>query len=140
MIELLIAAGILSLGAGFLLLFPGDLLRRITDSFNATVAQVDGAVMAIRMPIGILLVIVGGWIISVAGSSAQLWWLDLFGAVIIFFGLLYLFLPNWLETRGRKADQMLFSTDEIVIKLRQGFGVVLIVGATYIFYVLALIR
>jgi hypothetical protein len=132
--ELLITAGILSLCTGLLLLFSGETLRRIGDALNTPVAQVDGAIMAIRMPAGIFLVIVGGWIISVAFSDSRLWWLHLVGAVILFFGLLYLFLPNWLETIGRVADQLLLSTDEIVIGTRKSFGVILLVVAIYIFY------
>ncbi|MFA4844509.1 MAG: hypothetical protein WC632_06150 [Candidatus Margulisiibacteriota bacterium] len=138
--ELLITAGVLSLCTGLLLFFSGETLRRIGNVLNATVAQVDGAVMAVRMPAGILLVIAGGWIISVAFSYTELWWLHLVGAVIIFFGLLYLFLPNWLGTISRIADQMLLSTGEIGNGTRKSFGVILVLGAIYIFYALLLIR
>lgn len=132
--EWLITAGIVSLLTGILLVFSSDTLQKIGEILNKPVASIDGAVMGIRLPAGIALVIVGGWIISVAFGYASLWYLHLIGALILFFGLLYLFLPQWLGIVSRIADQLLLSTDELVLGTRKSFGVVLIVVAIYIFY------
>ncbi|MFA5113642.1 MAG: hypothetical protein WC529_05025 [Candidatus Margulisiibacteriota bacterium] len=132
--EWLITAGIVSLLTGILLVFSSDTLQKIGEVLNKPIASIDGAVMGIRLPAGIALVIVGGWIISVAFGYTSLWYLHLIGALILFFGLLYLFLPQWLGIVSRVADQLLLSTDELVLGTRKSFGVVLIVVAIYIFY------
>lgn len=43
------------------------------------------------VPTGFFLITSGGWIISVGVNYPMLWGLHLVGALILFFGLLYLF-------------------------------------------------
>jgi len=132
--EWLIASGVVSLFMGIILLFSGATLRTIGEILNRPVAYIDGIVTAIRLPAGIALVIVGGWVISVAINYPMLWYLHLLGIINLFFGLVYLFLPQWLEMLSRMADQLLLSTDELVLGTRKSLGVILIVVAIYIFY------
>lgn len=132
--EWLVTAGIISLLVGAMLLFSSETLRQWGKILNRPLAFIDGSLAGIRIPAGIVLVIIGGWISSVAFSYTALWYLHLIGAVILFFGLLYLFLPQWLTLLSQICDQLLLSTDELVMGTRKSFGVILIVVAVYIFY------
>jgi hypothetical protein len=132
--EWLITSGIVSLLAGLFLL-AGERFRRLGDLLNKPVAYIDSALGAARIPVGIVLVIAGGWVISVAFSYPVLWYLHVIGIAVLFFGLLYLFLPQWLAVFSQAADRILFTADEVVLGARKGVGVVLIVVAIYIFYV-----
>jgi hypothetical protein len=132
--EWLIVAGILSLLTGVLLVFSSETLKVIGDIMNKPLGHIDSAVLSVRIPAGIVLVIVGGWVISVAFGYPELWYLHLVGGIILLFGLLYLFLAQWLSVISRIADQLLLSTDDLVLGTRKSFGVVLIVIAIYIFY------
>ena len=132
--EWLIAAGILSLLTGTMLVFSSETLKMIGDILNKPVGNIDNALLSVRIPAGIVLVIIGGWIISVAFGYPELWYLHLVGGLVLLFGLLYLFLAQWLTIVSRIADQLLLSTDELVLGTRKSFGVVLIVIAIYIFY------
>ena len=132
--EWLITAGILSLLVGILLVFSSETLEMLGAVLNKPVAYLDEALLSARIPAGIGLVIIGGWIISVAFGYPDLWYLHLIGGIILLFGMLYLFLSGWLTIVSRIADQLLLSTDELVLGTRKSFGVVLIVIAIYIFY------
>jgi hypothetical protein len=132
--EWLIVAGVLSLLVGVLLVFSSETLKAIGDVFNKPIGYIDDALLSVRIPAGIVLVIIGGWIISVAFSYPELWYLHLLGGIILLFGLFYLFLSGGLTTISRVADQLLLSTDELVMGTRKSFGVFLIVIALYIFY------
>ncbi len=135
----LVAAGILSLLAGASLLFFGKVSRGFWNTVNRPVAYIDGILAGIRIPAGIALVITGGWLISVAFNYPELWYLHLVGVLALFFGLLYLFLPQWLATLSTAADRLLFSTDELVLGTRKSFGIILILVALYIFYAVYLL-
>lgn len=133
----LITAGIVCLLAVVALLFFSKNLRQLGDLLNKPVMSIDAALNSVRLPLGIVLVIAGGWIVSVAFSYPSLWYFYLIGGLIIFFGLLYLFLPQWLGRFSRFCDQVLFSTDELVLGPRKSFGIIIIiiiVVAVYIFY------
>ncbi|MCU0640537.1 MAG: hypothetical protein MUC35_00425 [Candidatus Margulisbacteria bacterium] len=132
--EWLIVAGIVSLLSGVLLVFSSETLKKLGDLLNTPLGQIDGVLLAARIPAGIALVIVGGWIISVAFAYPELWYLHLVGGLLLAFGLLYLFLAQWLTVLSQLCDQLLLSTDDLVLGTRKSFGVVLIVIALYIFY------
>ncbi len=130
----LITAGSVSVLSGLLLLFPVEVLRRFWGYLNSPVAYVDSALEGVRVPVGVTLAIVGGWIVSVAYSYPTLWYLYLLGGIILFFGVLYLFIPRWMERLSDLADQVLFSTDELILGTRKSFGIILIVVGLYIYY------
>jgi len=130
----LISAGAVSLVAGLFMLLSGEVVHKLDDFFSVPMAYIDNIISSVRIPAGIILVIIGGWIISVAFSYPMLWYFHVFGAVIIFFGLLYLFLPHWLVQLSMVADRLLFSTDEVVLDSRRAMGMVLIAISLYIFY------
>jgi hypothetical protein len=130
----LLASGIVSFLAGTVFLFSEKGMSRLSIVLGQTVVYLDGSLNSIRVPLGVGLVVAGGWLISIAFSYASLWYLHIIGATSLFFGLLYLFLPNWLAVFSKIADQVLFSVDEVILGARKSFGAILIIAASYIFY------
>lgn len=130
----LVTAEIVSLLAGLLLLLADKKLHKLGELLNRPVFYLDGLLKAVKLPAGIVLVIVGGWFISLALKYSALWYLGLAGAVLLIFGLLYLFLPDWLSPLSQLSDRLLFSTDEFVLGARKTIGIILIVCALYIFF------
>lgn len=109
-------------------------MRKLDEFFSVPMAHIDNIINSFRMPAGILLIIIGGWVISVAFNYPALWYFHAIGITIIFFGLLYLFLPSWLARLSQVADQMIFSTDELILDSRHAMGMVLIGVSLFIFY------
>ena len=136
----LIAAGIIALIFGLLLLSSRDFLVNLGAFFNQSLGKVDGFLSPVRILVGIILVIIGGWLISVAFSYPDLWYLHLIGALALIFGLLYLFIPQWLEVLCNVCNQVLLSTDELVIGARIVVGIIFILAAIYMFFSAYLIR
>lgn len=132
--ELLTAAGIIALIFGVLSLFSREMLLYLGTALNRPIVSLDDKLKVIRIPLGLVLVAVAGWIISVAFNYPMLWYLHVVGMLILFFGLLYLFVPRWLDVLSKFLDQTMLTTDEILIGLRKAVGVVLVLAAIYIFY------
>ena len=130
----LVAAEIISLLTGLFLLLADNNVHKLSVLLNKPVFYLDDLVSTIKLPAGIALLIIGGWLVSVALAYAQLWFLSLMGAVVILFGLLYLFLPDWLAPLSNISDKFIFSTDDFVLGARKSIGIILIVCALYIFF------
>ena len=130
----LVFAEIVSLLAGLLLLLADNHLHKFSVLLNKPLFYMDGLVNSVKVPAGILLVIIGGWLISVALGYPALWSLGLVGALLVIFGLLYLFLPHWLVPLSKLSDKFIFSTDDFVLGARKSIGIILIVCALYIFF------
>jgi hypothetical protein len=137
--EWLIVSGVVSLLAGLFLL-TGEALLKLGEWLYRPVAYIDDVISSISRPAGIFLVIVGGWIISVAFSYAELWYLHIVGALILFFGLLYLFLPDWLSGLSWVVDGLILSGDDLVLGVRRLVGIILLIISFYIFYATLLVR
>ena len=130
----LVTAEIVSLLTGFLLLLADKNIHKLSRFLNKPLFYLDGMVNSVKIPAGIVLVIVGGWLVSVALGYQSLWFLGLMGVVVIVFGLFYLFLPNWLVPLSKISDKFIFSTDDFVLGARKSIGIILIVCALYIFF------
>ncbi|MBN3032594.1 MAG: hypothetical protein JW873_00680 [Candidatus Saganbacteria bacterium] len=126
----------ISLLAGCALLFADERIEQAVGWFNRQVFHLDPKLYAVRVPAGLALIIAGGWLFSVARAFASLWYLGVSGAVVIAIGALYVFLPDWLGGLTSAADQLLISTDELILNARKNMGVALIVSALYMFIVL----
>jgi len=136
----LIAAGIIALIFGLLLLSSRDFLANLGAFFNQSLGKVNAFLSPVHTLVGIILVIIGGWLISVAFSYPDLWYLHLIGALALIFGLLYLFVPQWLDILSNVCNQVLLSTDELVIGARIVVGIIFILAAIYMFFSAYLIR
>jgi hypothetical protein len=130
----LIIIGIFSLIFGMILLFPLGAIRMLDAFLNKPLVYLDQKLRSARLLSGIALVIIGGWIIWVAANYRELWFLNIIGIILVFFGLLYLFLPGWLDQISVVMDKTLLSPDEMVISIRRSLGIIFIIIAIYIFY------
>ncbi|MFC1568458.1 hypothetical protein ACFL37_02025 [Candidatus Margulisiibacteriota bacterium] len=132
--EWLVTSGIIALFFGLLLLFSKKVLLLLGSFFNKPVVFVDDLIKPMRVPAGIVLSLTGAWIIYSAFCCVELWFLHFIGVLVLFFGLLYLFLPHWLQWFSSVSDRLLFSTDVFVVGFRRGLGITLVVVAIYLFY------
>lgn len=130
----LITAGVISLIFGMISLLSREILLVLGSALNKPILYFDDKLKVIRVPIGLLLTGLGVWIISVAFNYPELWYLHLIGILILFFGLLYLFIPEWITVLSRFLDQVMLTTDELFIGTRKALGVIMILAAIYIFY------
>jgi len=137
--EWLITVGIISLLVGAVALFSSEKLRKSAELLNKPIYHLDNFLSSIRIPVGAILIITGGWLVSVAFSYPESWYFHLIGVIAIFIGMLYIFLPEWLKIMAKMADQTLFSTDELVTGPRKIIGIVCLIVALYIFYAVFLI-
>ena len=130
----LITIGIFSLIFGMILLFPAGAIRMLDAFLNKPLVYLDNKLRSFSILSGTALVIIGGWIIWVAASYRELWPLNIIGVILVFFGLLYLFLPGWLDQISTVMNKTLLSPDEMVISIRRSLGIIFIIIAIYIFY------
>lgn len=130
----LVAAELISLLAGVLLLMADRKFNKLGEFLNRPFIYFDNLVNGMKIPAGIVLILAGGWFISIAWQYPSLWTLGAAGAFLLLFGFLYLFFPAWLGSLSRLSNQLLFSTDDFVMGARKSIGLILIVCALYIFF------
>ncbi len=128
------AAGSIILITGLLLLFSGELVNKISRFFSATILTIDDKISGYRVPAGILLVLIGAWLVWIAVAYEALWLFYIIGGLALLFGILYLLSPNGLTSVSKIADRLLFSTDEAVLSTRRVTGLLLVLISLYIFY------
>src|SRR3989338_7032347 len=131
--EYLWFSALVSLIFGLLLLFLPEVLGALGSVLNAALFTLNGWTLRYRLWLGLVLLIMGGWEFYVSlqspAPSIPAGWI-----VAVVFGLLFLFLPDWLERLSGAANTILFSTDELVMGWRRVVGTVLIVASIYMFY------
>jgi len=128
----LMMAGIFILLFGMSLILSRKILIKLRKFLEEPILFLDDKLKSIGIIAGALLSLIGGWIVSVAFNYPQLWYLHPIGLLILCFGLLYLFLPDWLSSLSRFFDRLLLSADEIFIEDRRNAGLVLIGIAIFI--------
>jgi len=130
----LVAAELVSLLAGVLLLMADKKLSKLGAFLNKPFVYLDNLVNGVKIPAGIVLILAGGWFVSVAWQYPVLWPLGAVGALLLIFGILYLFFPAGLGSLSKISNQLLFSTDDFVMGARKSIGIILVVCALYIFF------
>src|SRR3989338_8792927 len=125
--ELLMAAGICSLLLALILLFSDGWFYKVGRIFDRSLIYIDEKLDQIRFFTGFVLIVGGGCILSVAFSYPMILCLHILGSVVLFFGLLYLFLPHWLRFFSKVSDRAIFSTDELVLGARKVFGSIFVI-------------
>ncbi|MBI5078864.1 hypothetical protein HZB08_02460 [Candidatus Saganbacteria bacterium] len=130
----LLGGGIVSLFFGLLLLVAPGLLGALGSTCNVVVLTLDGWLNRSKVWIGVLLLITGAWMLTVAIQYPGEWYITAAWIVAVAFGLLFLFFPGWLSWLSKVSNAFLFSADEMVSGARRTFGIVLIIVSVYIFY------
>jgi hypothetical protein len=138
--EYLLTSGILSLLLGLLLLFSPALLGRVGEIANRIILYLDEKLQAIRIWAGLFLVVAGGWILYILARYPELSYLNSIWIICLVFGLLFLFMPNWLSWLSKVSNNVIFSTDDVVMGFRKIIGIILIIVGIYIFYGVYLLK
>jgi len=125
-------AGIFILLFGMILIVSRKILIKLRSFLEEPILFLDEKLKSIGIIAGALLSLIGGWIVSVAFNYPQLWYLHPIGLLILCFGLLYLFLPEWLGSLSGFFDRFLLSADQVFIEDRRNAGLVFIGIALFI--------
>lgn len=136
----LIAAGIVVLLFGLSLIFTSDFLKKLVDTTNKVIVYLDEKLQPVKLWVGLLLVVIAAWLLYVVANYPDLGYLTSVWVICLFFGLLFLFLPNWLSTLSNVSNKIIFSTDDVVLGSRKIIGIVLLIISIYIFYAAYAIR
>jgi hypothetical protein len=126
---------IVSLVFGLLFIASPAILGALGSIFNAALFTLNGWLMRYRFWLGLLLVVVGAWLFYI-GLQYPEWYITTAWVVAIVFGLLFLFLPNWLTWLSNASDSVLLSTDNLAMGWRRIIGIALVVAGIYIVYAL----
>lgn len=130
----LLALALISLVFGLILLFMPNLLMRLGEVCNKIILFLDEKLQPVRIWVGIVLILIGGWLLYVAIQYPELSYLNAVWLICLGFGLLFLFFSNWLTWLSNVSNKVIFSTDDVVIGSRKIVGVVLLIASFYILY------
>ena len=136
----LVCIGIIGVCFGVLCLASPKVLVRMGAVLNKPVLFLDEKLYRYHVIVGLLLVVIGGWIISVAFRHPDLWYLYMVGILALVLGFIYLFFSRWLGRFSNGADLVVLSTDEKLLKLRKVVGSISIIASIYLFYVACITR
>ncbi len=130
----LIVSSVVTFLTGLFLFFAGDAVKKLSDVLNLSLVRLDEALISSRIATGIILLLLGGWILYTGIAHTVFWYLILVGGLIVIFGLLYLFCASCLGAIAQVTDRIMLSTDDLVFHGRRITGVVLILISLYLFY------
>lgn len=130
----LLISGVVALVFGLCLLFSPAFLGGIGAVFNRVVFFLDKKLAVMKKWIGLGLLVIGAWVLYVAVNYPEAVSLTPIWIMCLAFGLLFLFFANWLTWLSNLSNQMVLSTDEVVMGARKVIGIILIIFSIYIFY------
>jgi hypothetical protein len=130
----LIIAGLIALIFGVLMFFSIGFCDKPCEVCDRILFVLDEKLNPYRFVVGLVLLVIGGWLLYLVMQMPQLIQLHPFWVIAIVFGLLFLIFPHWLVNLSKAADRTIFSTDEKVRKSCKIIGILLILAALYIFY------
>ena len=131
--EYLLTAAVIALLFGLVFLFTPALLLKLGELFNRVVVYLDERLQPLKMAIGVLLLLLSGWLLYTVARYPELAYLNALWVVTLAFGLLFLFFPGWLKWLSAVSDKVVLSTDDVVIGSRKIIGVLLLISSLYIF-------
>jgi len=126
--------GIIALVFGFLFIFSKEILFLVSLIMERPLASIEPRISSIRGIAGGILVLIALWILYTAVRIVGPWYLYLAGLIILLFGLLYLFIPRWVDQMSKFTNRVVFATDEVIVGGRRSIGIVLLILALYFFY------
>jgi len=136
----LITIGVIVLVFGLSLLFTPNALGKIGEISNRIILYLDEKLQPAKLWIGLVLIAVAAWLLYVVAKYPELNYLNAVWIISLFFGLLFVFLPNWLAALSNVSNRIVFSTDEVVMGSRKIFGIILLIISIYIFYAAYAVR
>lgn len=130
----LLTAAIITLLFGLIFLFTPNFLTSLGTVLNRVVLYLDEKLSPVKMLVGIVLILVGAWVMWTVARYPELSYLSALWIICLAFGLLFLFFGNWLSWLSDVSNKVIFSTDDVVVGSRKIFGVILLIASVYIFY------
>ena len=137
----LLISGIVALVFAVLLLFSPDTVKRFgANLFDSVDFSLDDKIKPYRLVVGIIFLLAAAWLFYESMSSPLAAFLHPIWVLSLIFGLLYLFLPNWVAILSQASNKNVFTLDEYILKFRKVIGVVVLVASAYIFYIAYVIQ
>ena len=135
----LIVAGIIAVLAGLYMLIAPIFFKNFCCVVDKIIFILDEQVQKIKLIVGIVLLGVAGWVfyLSLNPEIGQI--LHPVWVIALVFGLLSLFFPKWLESLSKLANKSIFPTDQYVLGSSKVIGLLLLLSAVYIFYMVYVI-
>jgi len=131
---ILFFSGFLAIIFGLVLILSADILGKAGEVGNRTLLVLDEKIAPLRWFFGIAFLVLGVWMLINVFSYPQFWYINIIGALAIFFGLLFIVFPHSLEVLSNIFNTVLLSTDELVLAVRKIAGIVLLIAGSYILY------
>ncbi|MBU0687278.1 MAG: hypothetical protein KKB81_05445 [Candidatus Margulisbacteria bacterium] len=119
---------------GVTLLFAPRYLTQVCAFWNKVIFSLDELLKPYKYVVGIIFIALAGWIALLAFRSSELGLLHPFWLVLLFFGLLYLFFPNFLDWLSKSAGKSVLQMDEFVVGAYKLYSIILILVSIYLFY------
>ncbi len=133
--EYLIVAGMIALVFGAILLFTPSFFQSICLVCDRVLFNLDEGLQPYKKSVGIVLILVAGWFFFMAVKyPAIALMLHPIWIIVLIFGLLYLFLPNWLIRISEVTNRNIFPTDKYIMGACRIAGTVLLIMSVYIFH------
>lgn len=137
----LIAAGVIVLVVGLLLVLFKGFCEGTCKGLDKVVLVLDDVLNPFRILVGLILLLIGGWILYLAAMVVpEFGWLHPIWVILVLFGLIFLLSPHWLARISKVANKSIFSTEELVRRSGRIIGIIFILAGLYIFYTVYLIR
>lgn len=140
MIILMIISGVIPLIFGLILLFSPSFGLKPSEFLDQVIFILDDLLSPYQLLVGLFLAGIGGWMLYLVLIYPEYVLLHILWAVLIFFGLVYIFRPHWAKDLAKMANKTILSTDNIVINSSRSFGLILIIAGGYIVYQAMLLK
>ena len=112
----------------------GDWFIKVKEYLEEPVGTVDDKLLSSRNLVGLVLALVGVWVIYEAMIYPSLWAFYLIGVLLLAFAGLYLLSPKTLKKLSEISDKVVLPTDTIILGMKKFVGVLMILAAGYLFY------
>ncbi|MCX5751638.1 MAG: hypothetical protein NT099_08270 [Candidatus Saganbacteria bacterium] len=133
----ILIAGILGFVLGLLLIFFPITLEQINVTCNRVLVYLDEKLYAVRIPAGIILILMGIWFLLASKpiTMKEAWILPIAGTLAVILGLLLAVFPKSLVKVSEWGNTMLVTTDEILVKARLSAGIVILLISIYLLFI-----
>lgn len=135
----LIVAGIIAVLAGIYMLIAPIFFKNFCTVVDKIIFILDEKIQQIKLIVGVLLLGVAAWVFYLSLNPEIGRMLHPVWVIALIFGLLYLFFPRWLDTVSKVANKSIFPIDQYVLGSTKVIGLLLLISAAYIFYMVYVI-
>lgn len=133
--DYLIVAGMIALVFGAILLFTPSFFQSICLVCDRVLFNLDEKLEPYKTSVGIVLILVAGWFFYMALKYPPIaLMLHPVWIIVLTFGLLYLFLPDWLVRISEVTNRNVLPTDKYIMGACRIAGTILLVMSVYIFH------